>query len=183
MLDMVSAALVPAGKRPSAWTDERVEELKRGAARHKSCAEIADAVCLLPGPPISRNAVIGKLSRLGLSTGNIKGDPGKRRKARGATRPKQALEELSDAATELPPDHSEFAMTFFEAMASDDRCRYPLGNSADLDEFRFCGAKLATEPYCARHHKLTHKRHIELSPEEHARRSAWAADMARRRRA
>ena len=43
------------------WTDERVERLKNRFAAGLSCREIADDI------GVSRNAVIGKLSRLNLT--------------------------------------------------------------------------------------------------------------------
>src|SRR3954464_744303 len=43
------------------WTDERIESLKRGFEAGWSCRQIADDI------GVSRNAVIGKLSRLGLT--------------------------------------------------------------------------------------------------------------------
>jgi GcrA cell cycle regulator len=47
-----------------AWEAERVERLKALHAERKSAREIARAL----GPDLTRNAVLGKLFRLGLST-------------------------------------------------------------------------------------------------------------------
>lgn len=185
----VPAALVPPGKRPDAWSDERVEKLKGLASAHESCANIAAELNSLPGPGITRSAVIGKLHRLGLSTGNGKGDhrgPRRERKSKDNLTRKTRLDELFDAdeATELPPEQSEHAMTFVEAMATDNRCRYPIGNPLDLDAFRFCGApKKNGCSYCAPHFRFTHKRAYatpQLAESERQRRIALGKKNARK---
>lgn len=52
----------------SSWTEERVELLKQLAAQDLSCAQIAAQI-----GGITRNAVIGKLGRLGLAPGRAIG--------------------------------------------------------------------------------------------------------------
>lgn len=56
------------------WTDERVETLKRMWAEGQSASQIAKE---LGG--VTRNAVIGKVHRLGLSNRNASGEPAKAR--------------------------------------------------------------------------------------------------------
>lgn len=56
------------GGRTVAWTDERVDELKALHARGWSAGMIAAAM-----EGVSRNAVIGKLNRLGIRGGAGKG--------------------------------------------------------------------------------------------------------------
>jgi GcrA cell cycle regulator len=89
---VVGAAITPNLRvRPMTWTDERVETLKSMWAEGKSASQIAKE---LGG--ITRNAVIGKVHRLGLS--NRIGGPG------GADDPEAALYDAEDAdhAAEAP---------------------------------------------------------------------------------
>ncbi len=61
---------VPPGKAAMSWTDERVETLKRMWAEGQSASAIAKE---LGG--VTRNAVIGKVHRLGLSNRNDEPEP------------------------------------------------------------------------------------------------------------
>ena len=54
-----------------AWTEERTETLKRLWAAGRSARQIADEL----GDGVTRNAVIGKANRLGLSTPTKKAAP------------------------------------------------------------------------------------------------------------
>ncbi|MEP6836508.1 MAG: GcrA family cell cycle regulator, partial [Bradyrhizobium sp.] len=58
------------------WTTERVERLKSHFEAGLSCREIAAEI------GVSRNAVIGKLSRLGLTRGEFNAEPRLPRKER-----------------------------------------------------------------------------------------------------
>ena len=60
------------------WTTERVELLKNHFEAGLSCREIAANI------GVSRNAVIGKLSRLGLTRGEFNAEPRPPRKERAA---------------------------------------------------------------------------------------------------
>jgi GcrA cell cycle regulator len=53
--------------RVPAWTDQRTDLVKRRWADGLSASQIAKEVNATPGPKVSRNAVIGKVHRLGLS--------------------------------------------------------------------------------------------------------------------
>lgn len=169
----------PLQYRPtSPWTDERVELLKKLAAEHHPCSAIAAAL----GRDVSRNAVIGKLARLGISTGNTKGDNRSRQRAgkrspvtARAHRIKSSLDAIfaGTEATELPPEQSDCAITFLQARDGDGLCRYPLGDPLDFEMFRFCGAKQGPEcgKYCARHFRFTHRREPRITEDERQRRS------------
>lgn len=163
----------------SKWTPERIERLKVMAADNRSCGEIAADL----GNGISRNAVIGKLSRLGLSTGNTKGTRGADRRPRRIAR-KARLDEIFEhtEVTDLPSEQSDCAITFRQAKAGDGKCRYPIGDPRDVKSFRFCGAPQAEEcgSYCARHFRFTHRRTNEISEEERQRRSMLGRRMAAR---
>lgn len=141
----------------SDWTDERIDTLKKLYAENFSAGEIA---AVFGG--ITRNAVIGKLHRLGIRRG-IKKHPNsvvgwrKRRvpTLRAAPKP-QPRPDIAPAceAADLPPDHSPCAVTFAEL--AEQHCRWPIGDPQSPD-FRFCGApKIDDAPYCARHARLAY---------------------------
>ncbi len=62
------------------WTTERVEPLKNHFQAGLSCRQIAADI------GVSRNAVIGKLSRLGLTRGKTVGEPRAKKPREGARR-------------------------------------------------------------------------------------------------
>lgn len=138
------------------WTTERLEALKMHFAAGLSCRQIAAEL------GVSRNAVIGKLSRLGLSrekSGAVPLRPKRprERRARGSV-PRQQLEMLravyDEAAFTDAPVVSEHRCSLFEL--SKERCRWPV--NAEAEEFSFCGnTPLAGLPYCQGHTRLAYR--------------------------
>jgi GcrA cell cycle regulator len=142
------------------WTSERVELLKSHFEAGLSCRGIADAL------GVSRNAVIGKLSRLNLTREKKvrigrpgqKDDP-KRRRARSVPRLQyQMLRQLYDEA-EPPADpetiSSEHPCSLLEL--SEQKCRWPI-NSPGAADFCFCGNRpLDGLPYCVGHSRLAYR--------------------------
>lgn len=157
----------------SGWTDTRIAQLKTLAiiARY-SAREISDVM------GISRSAVIGKLCRLGVQLARLPTNPrvAAARSARPApkterpkTPPAQRVVmqrgknntygrdvEIVDVPeiTDLPPDQSEFACTIIELGAG--MCRFPMGDTHDLNTFRYCGAA-SNGPWCGRHRRIVYK--------------------------
>jgi len=158
------------------WTDEIVEQLKQHWGEGKSASQIAG----LLGHGFSRNAVIGKVHRLGLA-GRAKspsqaasrprqprtllGGPrlGAARpsavvpRARGATALAIAPQALAD--TETQPFESvvvpmSLRVTIVELKES--MCRWPLGDPASPD-FRYCGSPANSGPYCPHHGALAYQ--------------------------
>ena len=112
------------------WTDERVDMLKQLWGSGKSASEIAE---ILGG--ISRNAVIGKAHRLGLSG---RPSPIKRRPAPA---PETAAEVGGATILNL----------------TERMCRWPIGDPRDPN-FRFCGRlALPGQPYCAEHAAMAYQ--------------------------
>src|SRR5688572_14131054 len=106
------------------WTTERVERLISHFQAGLSCRQIAADI------GVSRNAVIGKLSRLGLTRGKTSGEPRAKKpaKERGAARsvPRlqyQMLQTLyeDDLGPANAPVVSEQRCSLFEL--SKERCR------------------------------------------------------------
>jgi GcrA cell cycle regulator len=155
----------------ASWTDERVEALARLWSDGLSASQIA---AQLGG--VTRNAVIGKVHRLGLSGRNKAAALPQAQKARkparptgpapapampaasfGAPQPVATLEppaaeqELSDDVV-IPFSERVTIMELRESM-----CRWPLGDPT-TPEFRFCGQRSpAGVPYCSHHARVAYQ--------------------------
>jgi GcrA cell cycle regulator len=137
------------------WTDERLELLKGHFAAGLTCRQIAAEI------GVSRNAVIGKLSRLGLTRDKPPGSEprAKRpRERRGRSVPRLQYEMLREVY-----DEAAFTETLVESARrcslfelSKERCRWPV--NAEAEEFSFCGnTPLAGLPYCQGHTRLAYR--------------------------
>ena len=152
------------------WNDERVELLKKLWTDGLSASQIAAE---LGG--ITRNAVIGKVHRLGLS-GRAKAPstsvprPRKPRPsshvmrvARPATRGNTALAPLHgyDLDAEPEPDLVENIIPIGQRCTllelNEGKCRWPIGDPGST-EFFFCGGKPLTGlPYCGYHSRVAYQ--------------------------
>jgi GcrA cell cycle regulator len=154
------------------WTDERVEHLKKMWLDGLSASQIANEL----GQGVSRNAVIGKVHRLGLS-GRAKppaaaaAAPARPRKEE-ALRPQAAP--ISHGALALAMDVQpatapaprvvleEVVIPISERVTIMDlresMCRWPLGDPTNSD-FRYCGAKMqiGAGPYCLSHARIAYQ--------------------------
>lgn len=150
------------------WTEERVEQLKKlweaGLSASQIAAEIGN---------ITRNAVIGKVHRLGLS-GRAKSPSSaapRQRKARPAShmvrvsrpamRGNTALAQAFEM--ELAPDPVAFDNVIPMGQRcnllelTEATCRWPIGDPGASDFF-FCGGKPLTGlPYCPHHSRVAYQ--------------------------
>jgi GcrA cell cycle regulator len=143
------------------WTKERLELLKSGFEAGLSCREIAAHI------GVSRNAVIGKISRLNLT----RDKPGVRRPAARKTaeapfRPKGAVAlrqflmkavvtDEPEPTIEEDPIHDGHSCSLFEL--SKERCRWPISTPGAAD-FCFCGnTPIDGMPYCPGHSRLAYR--------------------------
>ena len=146
-------------KQPT-WTLERVDLLKNRFAAGLSCREIADDI------GVSRNAVIGKLSRLTL-TREIGGeaqrparkDAAKGRRAGSVPRSQyqllQTLYAEPQPAAGDEPIHNEHCCSLLEL--SEQRCRWPI-STPGAEDFCFCGnTPVEGLPYCPGHSRLAYR--------------------------
>ena len=137
------------------WTDERLDALKGHFAAGLTCRQIAAEI------GVSRNAVMGKLSRLGLTRDKPPGSdasPRKPRERRGRSVPRLQYEMLRQVYDETAfsegPVVSEHRCSLFEL--SKERCRWPV--NGDAEEFSFCGnTPMAGLPYCQGHTRLAYR--------------------------
>jgi len=157
------------------WTDERVELLRQHWIEGKSASQIAT----LLGHGLTRNAIIGKVHRLGLA-GRAKSpgaSPSRPRAAPprpGIQRPPRAeaaAPRIVRGATALaiaPVAEPEAEPEAYESVVlpmslrvtivelKEAMCRWPLGDPTSPD-FRYCGSPVASGPYCVHHGRLAYQ--------------------------
>jgi GcrA cell cycle regulator len=159
------------------WTDERVELLKKLWLEGLSASAIATEL----GSGVSRNAVIGKVHRLGLS-GRAKAPaqaaPRRTKPTRTPTHPMRAASTIpfargnaalaADIATDVAPEPEperrpaeEVVIPLSERVTimelRESMCRWPIGDPG-REDFRFCGAKSSVGvPYCAHHAAIAYQ--------------------------
>ena len=137
------------------WTPERLEQLKTCFEAGLSCRAIAVRI------GVSRNAVIGKLSRLNLTrTTPEERRARKKRSTRPAQKPTATQQLLMlQEAYEQPADDTPIVSvnncSLFEL--SEQRCRWPISTPGAPD-FCFCGnTPLGGMPYCSGHYRLAYQ--------------------------
>jgi GcrA cell cycle regulator len=137
----------------STWTTERVAMLRTYFNAGLSCAQIASEI------GVSRNAVIGKMNRLGLSRGRRTASPGAARPS-GPRRPhvltqRLALKALFAAEPVVTDVVSTEPCSLFNLTAR--KCRWPIG-AVGTPDFNFCGNSTADGvSYCAGHARMAYR--------------------------
>jgi GcrA cell cycle regulator len=154
------------------WTDDRIEKLKSLWAEGLSASQIANAL-----GEVTRNAVIGKIHRLGLS-GRVKGaiaparpdrqrhEPEARPARAALAAPQPALRRalaIGNAVLKSEPEEDVAPVPVGEAAVialhggvsfadlGPCMCRWPQGDPSD-GNFRFCGRPAQPgQPYCSEH--------------------------------
>ena len=153
------------------WNSERIELLKRCFHAGLSCSQIAREI------GVTRNAVIGKMNRLGLSRPkDVIGRELERRRAARPARPKAprtwrskhprlsifAQQKMLIAAFPGPQPHAEDipiyngrGCTLLEL--SEGKCRWPISNPGAAG-FCFCGNEpVKGLPYCLGHAHIAYR--------------------------
>jgi GcrA cell cycle regulator len=150
------------------WTDERVETLKRLWAEGLSASQIATEL-----GEITRNAVIGKVHRLGLS-GRAKSpaaSPPRPRKPRAAPhmlrvsrssmRGNTALAHAYELDIAPEPECIDNVIPIGQRRSllelTEDTCRWPIGDPGTPDFFFCGGAAVSSLPYCAYHARIAYQ--------------------------
>jgi GcrA cell cycle regulator len=153
------------------WSDDRVELLTKLWGEGLSASQIAAAL----GGGVTRNAVIGKVHRLGLS-GRAK--PGAAAAARAA-KPRSVVPAPAQIEVGRVPPRGPEQLTRAPLVAAqswdgeqaeipesqrvsimelrDTTCRWPLGDPSKAD-FAFCGGRAVTGlPYCGHHCRIAYQ--------------------------
>ncbi len=161
------------------WSDERVELLKKMWADGLSASQIANE---LGG--VTRNAVIGKVHRLGLSgrgkTGAQPAKPRKPRAAGGNASPSapnaRSTQPRTVGATALKADFAPAPKPIVERepapvkdlvipveeratilTLTESKCKWPIGDPTSED-FYFCGKRSTPGmPYCEHHARIAYQ--------------------------
>ena len=150
------------------WSDERVEQLKKlwesGLSASQIAAELGN---------VTRNAVIGKVHRLGLS-GRAKSPAAaapRQRKPRPAqhmmrvsrpvSRGNTALAHAFEVEIEPDPIAYDNVVPMSQRLSllelNEATCHWPVGDPAS-SEFFFCGGKALTSlPYCVQHSRIAYQ--------------------------
>jgi len=152
------------------WSDVRVEQLKNlweaGLSASQIAAELGN---------VTRNAVIGKVHRMGLagrakSAGAAAAPPRPRkprpaqhlvRVARPASRGNAALAQALEVEPEPDPVNFDNVVPMSQRLSlsqlSEATCHWPVGDPGSPDFF-FCGGKaLPALPYCAYHSRVAYQ--------------------------
>jgi GcrA cell cycle regulator len=142
------------------WTSERVEQLKGCIGAGLTCSQIAAEI------GVTRNAVIGKMNRLGLSRPkDVLARKPEPKRAAGRSRNVTRLFTQHRIFVELPPAppaqsettsiHNGRGCSFLEL--SPGKCRWPISEPGAAD-FCFCGnAQVEGLPYCVGHARIAYK--------------------------
>ncbi len=148
------------------WTEERVAELKKLWAEGHSASQIAKRL-----GSVTRNAVIGKVHRLGLSGRATPSRPVKRPprlarpkpqpmprqgNVRGAVAVREATQPapLPEVETNIEPQRLPNGDMVTVLTVKDSMCKWPIGDPAEAT-FGFCGhATQENSPYCAEHARV-----------------------------
>lgn len=155
------------------WTDERVDTLKRLWTDGLSASQIAASL-----GEVTRNAVIGKIHRLGLSGRARTGQPavGMQQKAkpaapamRRAIRPTVAsvgntalaAEPAYAVAPRAEPEPLAEVVSIGQRvtimMLTEQTCRWPIGDPGS-EGFTFCGRRSDSGiPYCTAHARIAYQ--------------------------
>ena len=147
------------------WTPERVEQLQSSVVAGLSCSQIAAQI------GVTRNAVIGKIHRLGLSPVRPPGAaprscPPRARDPRAASQRRKLRLLWSDGA--VKPEAEAAAPIMVESAdpcslldLAERKCRWPVSDAAGNDgaaDFVFCGnATIEGLSYCGGHARMAYR--------------------------
>ena len=146
-----------------AWNDDRVEQLKRLWAEGLSASQIASRI-----GGVTRNAVIGKVHRLGLSGRATPAKPSRgcdgfeHEEEMTATAPPPSFSRREIEALAPDPEFTAPVMLASGDLATvatlkNNMCKWPIGDPGSED-FCFCGHKPRDgSPYCEYHARLAYQ--------------------------
>jgi GcrA cell cycle regulator len=145
------------------WSSDRVEQLKRCFQAGLTCSQIAREI------GVTRNAVIGKMNRMGLSRPrDLLGAQMRRAAKLGQPKPQKTWRRLNviaqrkmlreafpQARVESVPIRDGRGCTLLELKSG--QCRWPI-NDPGSASFCFCGNEAFTGlPYCGGHARLAYR--------------------------
>ena len=160
------------------WTDERVEALKKLWLEGHSASQIAKQ---LGG--VTRNAVIGKVHRMGLSGRAAPSQPARPtfktvkpiRPAVSVAPAPRRCEPVAPATQAIVhrPERVETPGSATVLTLGASMCKWPIGDPSS-DGFTFCGGRATQGPYCSTHAAVAYQ---PQAPKKSGR--SGAAELAR----
>ena len=169
------------------WTEDRVGALKKLWLEGQSASQIAKQL----GGGVTRNAVIGKVHRLGLSGRATPSQPARTatttfRPARTRTTPPvqpsaprrveggriEAVQPAPRPVAPTPPVASvaELPGTATVMTLGAHMCKWPIGDPSST-EFSFCGRRASEGVYCQEHARVAYQPQIKRGGKEELARS------------
>lgn len=163
------------------WTDDRVGALKKLWLEGQSASQIAKQL----GGGVTRNAVIGKVHRLGLSGRAAPSQPARTATSFRTTRPRPAAPAATPAQAPQPsaPRHLEAVSskpvpptppaapipdlpgTATVMTLGAHMCKWPIGDPSSR-EFSFCGRRASEGVYCVEHARVAYQPQVRRGSKE-----------------
>ncbi|TAJ56116.1 GcrA family cell cycle regulator [Brevundimonas sp.] len=153
------------------WTEDRVGALKKLWLEGQSASQIAKQL----GGGVTRNAVIGKVHRLGLSGRAAPSQPARATfrpsRPRPAAQPTQApsaprrieaVQPRAVAAPSVPAPMPDLPGTATVMTLGAHMCKWPIGDPSST-EFSFCGRRASEGVYCVEHARVAYQPQVKRS--------------------
>ncbi len=146
------------------WTEERVGALKKLWLEGQSASQIAKAL----GGGVTRNAVIGKVHRLGLSGRAAPSQPVRTTFRTPRPRPQPTVQPSAPRRIEAVQPRVAAPVQPAPVVAPDlpgtatvltlgaHMCKWPIGDPGS-DGFSFCGRRAAEGVYCVEHARVAYQ--------------------------
>lgn len=138
----------------SSWTEDRVRSLRTLWSEGLSASQIARRLA----GGVTRNAVIGKIHRLGLARRAPPSRPGQRRTERpyrALTRPPRHVAAVTSLGLSMPVQEELGAATVLTI--GTHACRWPIGDPLEAG-FSLCGRPASRGAYCDGHGAVAYRR-------------------------
>jgi GcrA cell cycle regulator len=158
------------------WTEDRVGALKKLWLEGQSASQIAKQL----GGGVTRNAVIGKVHRLGLSGRAAPSQPARATfrpsRPRPAASPTQApsaprrIEAVQPRAVSpsVPAPMPDLPGTATVMTLGAHMCKWPIGDPSST-EFSFCGRRSSEGVYCVEHARVAYQPQVKRGATDLAR--------------
>jgi len=157
------------------WTEDRVGALKKLWLEGQSASQIAKQL----GGGVTRNAVIGKVHRLGLSGRAAPSQPARATFRPARPRPAQPTQAPSaprrieavqprPAASQVPVVMPDLPGTATVMTLGAHMCKWPIGDPSST-EFSFCGRRSSEGVYCVEHARVAYQPQVKRGATDLAR--------------
>ena len=158
------------------WTEDRVGALKKLWLEGQSASQIAKQL----GGGVTRNAVIGKVHRLGLSGRAAPSQPARATFRPARPRPTQptqapsaprrieAVQPRVATAPSVPAPMPDLPGTATVMTLGAHMCKWPIGDPSST-EFSFCGRRASEGVYCLEHARVAYQPQVKRGASDLAR--------------